>query len=296
MCCSTLVVGEQPGFRIVPFRVSGACTSKFAGHCKCEHAQLSKTIGLSSVCSLHKSAYFGFVSWFFFNVQFFCLYIYVLPAEMGSQIRPKQAARQFAPSLTKKKATNLKRKNPTRFSLDQKKQIVDLHHKKVSNLCHFTECYCRQYAYVWVHLFAFSCYAGFLGFFAMVFFLTPRIVAVALAVRNRTSTTNSLDLLLGIKRMGDHWSFITVQSAQIDLFWFRILILLQCLVFAFTFMFYQLKWELKFVPSRQFGSSPQVWRRRKRPTWDGKTQRVFHSIRRSKLLIFTTRKWVICVV
>ena len=68
---TTLVVGEQTGFRIVPFRVSGARTSKFAGHCKCEHAQLSKTIGLSSVCSLHKSTCFGFVSWFFFNVQFF---------------------------------------------------------------------------------------------------------------------------------------------------------------------------------------------------------------------------------
>ena len=53
---------------------------------------------------------------------------------MGSQIRPKQAVRQFAPSLTKKKATNLKRKNPTHFSLDQKKQSVDLHHEKVSNL------------------------------------------------------------------------------------------------------------------------------------------------------------------
>ena len=132
----TLVVGEQTGFRIVPFRVSGARTSKFAGHCNHEHAQLSKTTGLSSVCSLHKSTCFGFVSWFFFNVQFF----------------------------------------------------------------------------------------------------------------------------------------------------------------AFTFMFYQLKWEVKFVPSRQFGSSRQVWRRRKRPTWSGKTQRVFHSIRRSKLLIFTTRKWVICVI
>ena len=34
-------------------------------------------------------------------------------------------------------------------------------------------------------------------------FLTPRIAVVALAVRNRTSTTNSLDLLLGIKRMGE---------------------------------------------------------------------------------------------
>ena len=116
---------------------------------------------------------------------------------MGSQIRPKQAVRQFAPSLTKKKATNLKRKNPTRFSLDQKKQIVDLHHKTVSTLCDFTECYCLLHAYVCVHLFAFSCYAGFLGFF------TPRNVAVALAVRNRTSTTNCLDLLLGIKRMGE---------------------------------------------------------------------------------------------
>ena len=119
---------------------------------------------------------------------------------MGSQIRPKQAVRQFAPSLTKKKATNLKRKNPTRFSLYQKKQIVDLHHKKVSNLCHFTECYCLLYAYVCVHLFAFSCYVVFLVLWG---FLTPRIVAVALAVRNRTSTTNSLDLLLGIKRMGE---------------------------------------------------------------------------------------------
>ena len=56
-------------------------------------------------------------------------YIYVLPAEMGSQILPKQAVRQFAPSLTKKKATNVKRKNPTRFSLDQKKHIVGLHKK-----------------------------------------------------------------------------------------------------------------------------------------------------------------------
>ena len=48
------------------------------------------------------------------------------------------------------------------------------------------------YACVCVHLF---------GFFALVFFLTPRIVAVALAVRNRTSTINSLDLLLEVKRM-----------------------------------------------------------------------------------------------
>ena len=97
----------------------------------------------------------------FLQCSVFCLYIYVLPAEMGSQIHPKQAARQFALTLTKKKATNLGRKNPTRFSLDQKKQIVDLHQKKVSNLCHFTECYCLLYAYVCVHLFAFSCYAGF---------------------------------------------------------------------------------------------------------------------------------------
>ena len=35
-------------------------------------------------------------------------------------------------------------------------------------------------------------------------FLTQRIVAVGLEVRNPTSTTNSLDLLLGIKRMGEH--------------------------------------------------------------------------------------------
>ena len=54
-----------------------------------------------------------------------------------------------------------------------------------------------------MHLFAFSCYAGFLGFFCSGVFLTPRIVAVALAVRNPTSTTNSLDLRLGIKRMGE---------------------------------------------------------------------------------------------
>ena len=99
----------------------------------------------------------------------FCLYICVLPAEMGSQIRHKQAGRQFAPSLTKKKATNLKRKNPTRFSLDQKKQIVDLHHKKVSNVCHFTECYSRLYAYVCVHLFSFSSWC-FRAFFLWSFF------------------------------------------------------------------------------------------------------------------------------
>ena len=55
----------------------------------------------------------------FLQFSSFCLYIYVLPAEIGSQIRPKQAVRQFAPSLTKKKATNLKRKSPARFSLDQ---------------------------------------------------------------------------------------------------------------------------------------------------------------------------------
>ena len=135
----------------------------------------------------------------FLQCSVVCLYIHLLPAEMGSQIRSKQAVRQFAPSMTKKKTTNLKRKNPTRFSLDQKKQIVDLHHKKVSNLCHFTECYCLLYANVCVHRFAFSRYAGFFG---LGFFLTPRIVAVALEVRNRTSTTNSLDLLFGIKRMG----------------------------------------------------------------------------------------------
>ena len=66
--------------------------------------------------------------------------------------------------------------------------------------------------------------------------------------------------------------------------------------FAFTFTFNQLKWEVKFVPSRQFGGSHQVWGREKRATWTGKSQRVFHSIRRSKLLIFITRKGVICVV
>ena len=65
------------------------------------------------------------------------------------------------------------------------------------NLCRFTECYCLLYAYVRVYLFAFSCYAGF-SFFA------SRIVAVALAVRNRTSANNGLDLLLGIKRVGEH--------------------------------------------------------------------------------------------
>ena len=111
-------------------------------------AQLSKIVGLSPTCSLHKSSCFGFVSWLFFNAQFFCLYVYVLPAEIESQIRPKQAVRRVAPSLTKKKATNLKRKSPTRFSLNQKKHIVDLHYKKVSNLCHFTECYYLLYAHV----------------------------------------------------------------------------------------------------------------------------------------------------
>ena len=122
----------------------------------------------------------------------FCLHIYVLPAEMGIQIRPKQAVRQFAPSLTKKKATNLKRKNPTRFSLDQEKQIVDLHHKKLSNLGHFTECHCLLYADVYVHFLRSRVMRGFFG---LVFFWTPGIVGVALAVRSRTSTTNSLDLL-----------------------------------------------------------------------------------------------------
>ena len=87
---AALVVEEQTGYRIIPFRVSGARTGKFAGYCK-----FSKNIGLSSVCSLHKSTCFGFVSWFCFNVQFFCFYVYVLPAEMGSQIRPKEAVRQF---------------------------------------------------------------------------------------------------------------------------------------------------------------------------------------------------------
>ena len=53
-----------------------------------------------------------------------------------------------------------------------------------------------------VHLFAFSCYAGFLVFCPVVF-LTPRIVAMALAVRNRTSATNGFDLLLGTKRTGE---------------------------------------------------------------------------------------------
>ena len=56
---------------------------------------------------------------------------------------------------------------------------------------------------VCVHLFAFSCYAGLFGFFCSCVFLTPRIVAVALAVQNRTSASNSLDLPLGIKRMGE---------------------------------------------------------------------------------------------
>ena len=43
----------------------------------------------------------------------------------------------------------------------------------------------------------------FWGFSCSGVFLTPRIVAVALTVRNRTNATNSLDLLLGIKRMGE---------------------------------------------------------------------------------------------
>ena len=44
----------------------------------------------------------------------------------------------------------------------------------------------------------------YVSIFFVVFwgFLTPRI-AVALAVGNRSSTTNSLDLLFGIKRMGE---------------------------------------------------------------------------------------------
>ena len=42
---------------------------------KREYAQLSKTIGLSSVCSLHKSTCFGFVSWIFFNVQVLLLHL-----------------------------------------------------------------------------------------------------------------------------------------------------------------------------------------------------------------------------
>ena len=78
--------------------------------------------------------------------------------------------------MTKKKATNLKRKNPTRFSLDQEKQIVDLHHKKLSNLCHFTECYCLLWAYVCVLLFAFSCYAGLLGLSAQIGWFCFRIL------------------------------------------------------------------------------------------------------------------------
>ena len=48
--------------------------------------------------------------------------------------------------------------------------------------------------------------------------------------------------------------------------------------------------------SSQVGSLRQIWRRRKWLTWSGKTQCVFHSIRRSKLLIFTTRKGVIRVI
>ena len=85
---------------------------------------------------------------------------------MGGQICPKQAVWQFA-KFDEEESDHFEAKNPKRFSLDQKKQIVDLHHKKVSNLCYFTEYYCLLYAYVCVHLFAFSRYAGFLvfGFF-----------------------------------------------------------------------------------------------------------------------------------
>ena len=142
---------------------------------------------------------------FWFRILVFLQYSVFASTFMFYQLKwevKSVPSRQFTPSLTENKPTNLKRKNPTRFSLDQKKQIVDLHHKKVSNLCPFTECYCLLYAYVCVHLFAFSCYADFLVFCSGVF-LTPRIVAVPLAVRNGTSTTNSLDLLLGIKRMGE---------------------------------------------------------------------------------------------
>ena len=102
--------------------------------------------------------------------------------------------------------------------------------------------------------------------------------------------TASTSMLSSAKPLAFHH----VQSAQIDLFWFRILVFLQCSAFLPSHLCFT-SWNGK-SNSSQAGSSGRVWRKRKQPAWSGKTQRVFHSIRTSKLLIFTTRKWVICVV
>ena len=143
------------------------------------------------MCSLHKSTCFGFVSWFFFNVQFFAF------AFMFYQLKWEVkfvSNRQLAPSLTKKKATNLKRKNPTRFSLDQNKQIVDRLRVSGARKTKFAGHCKHEHA--------------------------------------QPSKTNGLSSVCSLHK-STCFGFVS---------WF----LFNVQFFAFTFTFYQLKWEVKF--------------------------------------------------
>ena len=85
-----------------------------------------------------------------------------------------------------------------------------------------------------------------------------------------------------------------MQSAQSDLFCFRILVFLQCSVFCLYI--YVLPAEKSNFSQAGSSAVHGKFDAEKSEFEAKKPRRVFHSIRRSKLLIFTTRKWVICVI